>query len=141
MSEKTYDVVVIREDDAWLADVPELPGAHTYAGSLAGLDRSVREVVVLMADLPDDALDTVQLAYEYRTGSRQVDDEAGTLRHLRAELDRQSREVNTRTEKLARQIPPPRAPPSMSTPVAGHLLWQAHPDRCAARTGSGAAAL
>lgn len=104
MSEKTYHVVVTREDDAWLAEVVDLPGAHTYARSLAGLDRSVREVVVLMADLPDEALDSVDLAYAYRTGSADVDEEADSLRRLRVELDRQARDVNARTESLARQL-------------------------------------
>lgn len=45
-----YEVVVTREGDKWLADVPEVSGAHTYAKSLEGLERSVREVVELMDD-------------------------------------------------------------------------------------------
>ena len=48
-------VLVTRDGDSWLADVPSVPGAHTFARSLEGLARSVREVVVLMNDLPDDA--------------------------------------------------------------------------------------
>ena len=32
-----YEVIVTREDDAWLADVPSVPGAHTFARSLRGL--------------------------------------------------------------------------------------------------------
>ncbi|GAB3884535.1 type II toxin-antitoxin system HicB family antitoxin [Terrabacter terrigena] len=54
-SEGTYEVVVTREDGAWLADVPTVPGAHTFARSEAGLADSVREVIVLMDDLDDDA--------------------------------------------------------------------------------------
>lgn len=50
-----YEVKVTREDGSWLADVPAVPGAHTFARSLAGLARSVREVIILMADLDDDA--------------------------------------------------------------------------------------
>lgn len=104
MSENSYRVHVTREDGAWLANVVGLSGAHTYARSLAGLDRSVREVIVLMADLPDKAIDSLDLAYEYRTGSADVDKEAGKLRRLRLDLDRQSRDVNARTEQLARQL-------------------------------------
>lgn len=104
MSENTYRVRVTREDDTWLADVKGLSGAHTYARSLAGLDRSVREVIVLMTDLPDKAMDSLDLAYDYRTGSEDVDKEAGKLRRLRADLERDSRDVNARTEKLARQL-------------------------------------
>jgi predicted RNase H-like HicB family nuclease len=51
----SYAVLVTRDGDSWLADVPSVPGAHTFARSLEGLARSVREVVVLMDDLPDDA--------------------------------------------------------------------------------------
>ena len=54
MSGDMYRVVVTREDGHWLADVPSLEGAHTYARSLPTLDQAVREVVVLAADLPDE---------------------------------------------------------------------------------------
>jgi predicted RNase H-like HicB family nuclease len=47
VSERAYRVVVTREDGRWLADVPGLEGAHTYARSLPALDQAVREVVVL----------------------------------------------------------------------------------------------
>jgi hypothetical protein len=40
MSEHAYQVTVSREDGQWLADVPELQGAHTYARSLPTLDQS-----------------------------------------------------------------------------------------------------
>jgi hypothetical protein len=49
-----YDVRVTREGGAWLADVPAVEGAHTYARSLPGLTKSVREVIILMNDLDDD---------------------------------------------------------------------------------------
>ena len=104
MSERTYHVVVTRDDDAWLADVTDLPGAHTYARSLPGLDRSVREVVVLMADLPDKAIDSVQLTYDYRTGSATIDEESDALRRRRADLADQTRDVVERTERLVHEL-------------------------------------
>ncbi len=55
MVDMSYTVLVTRDGENWLADVPSVPGAHTFARSLEGLPRSVREVVVLMDDLPDDA--------------------------------------------------------------------------------------
>lgn len=51
----TYTATVTREGDAWLADVESVPGAHTYARSLGGLGAAVREVIVLMEDLTEDA--------------------------------------------------------------------------------------
>lgn len=64
----SYRVVVTREGDSRLADVPELEGAHTWARNLPAFDRAVREVVVLAADLPDEAMPDLDLAYEYHTG-------------------------------------------------------------------------
>ncbi|MGI9000343.1 MAG: type II toxin-antitoxin system HicB family antitoxin [Pseudonocardia sp.] len=64
-----YEVVVTREDTYWLADIPELEGAHTYARTLTGLDRAVREVIVLAADRPDDDMPLLRLDYHYRTGT------------------------------------------------------------------------
>ena len=61
MSGDTYCVVVTREDGHWLADVPSLEGAHTFARSLPTLDQAVREVVVLAADLPDEAMPVLVL--------------------------------------------------------------------------------
>ena len=59
----SYTVLVTRDGDNWLADVPSVPGAHTYARSLEGLARSVREVVVLMDDLP--AVAAVELDFHF----------------------------------------------------------------------------
>jgi len=64
----SYEVIVTREDGAWLADVPAVAGAHTFARTLTGLRRSVREVIIVMDDLPDD--DAVALSFRF-----DVDDE------------------------------------------------------------------
>ncbi|MDP9091922.1 MAG: type II toxin-antitoxin system HicB family antitoxin [Actinomycetota bacterium] len=62
----TYQVVVTRESDQWLADVRALPGAHTHSRSLAGLRRSVREVITLMGDYPDSAVtDPAEFGVEF----------------------------------------------------------------------------
>jgi hypothetical protein len=83
----TYQVVVTREDGRWLGDVPELQGAHTYARSLPALDRAVREVVVLAAGLPDEAMPGLSLEYDYRTGEPDLDVTALEVRRLRREAD------------------------------------------------------
>lgn len=59
----SYHVHVTREGDQWLADVPELEGSQTYASSLTALDRYIREVIVLGADLPDDAMNELALTW------------------------------------------------------------------------------
>lgn len=63
----TYRVVVRRDpEDArfWLANVDGLPGAHTSSRSLATLDRYIREVIVLAADLPDDSEEGLVLEWD-----------------------------------------------------------------------------
>lgn len=67
MSKRVYRVVVCRDDGHWLADVPELQGAHTYARSLPTLDQAVREVIVLAGDLPDVALPELVIDYDCHT--------------------------------------------------------------------------
>jgi len=84
-----YWVNVTRERDAWLADVPDVPGAHTFARSLSALQRSVREVIVLMTDRPDDALDDFDLDVRY-----EIDDSSAAVaaaRRARVEAEQAER--------------------------------------------------
>lgn len=94
----SYEVIVTREDGAWLADVCAVAGAHTFARTLTGLRRSVREVIILMDDLPDDAavamsfrfdvddatvMDAARLGQERRAiAAREADVIAGTARSV-----------------------------------------------------------
>lgn len=96
----SYHVIVTREDGQWLADVPELDGAHTWARSLPALDRAVR-VVVLAADLPDEDVDRVELDFEYHTGEDLIDERAARLRSQRATLDEEYRDLARDTEQVA----------------------------------------
>jgi predicted RNA binding protein YcfA (HicA-like mRNA interferase family)/predicted RNase H-like HicB family nuclease len=61
----TYTIRVAREAATWLAEVDDLPGAHTYARSLRALDGRVREVVALVEDLPAGAEDALLLEWDY----------------------------------------------------------------------------
>lgn len=69
LSNKIYKVSVTREDDAWVADVPDLQGVRTWARDLPTLDRSVREAVALAEDLPDGAEAGLRLDYRYDIGN------------------------------------------------------------------------
>jgi hypothetical protein len=101
---RAYRVVVTREGTTWLADVPELPGAHTFARTLPALDRAVREVVVLAADLPDEAMPTLTLEYEYHTGHPALDAETAKVRSLRKQAERLSEEASASTATAARRL-------------------------------------
>jgi predicted RNase H-like HicB family nuclease len=104
VSERGYRVVVTREDGHWLADVPELGGAHTYARSLPALDQAVREVIVLAADLPDEAMPGLVLDYRYDTGDPELDATALEVRRLRRQADELAAAVTARTGEVAAQL-------------------------------------
>jgi DNA-binding CsgD family transcriptional regulator len=100
-TEHVYRVIVTREGDAWLADVPELEGAHTFARTLPALDRAVREVVVMAVDRPDEDMPALQLAYDYRTGDPDIDVTATEIRTLREQAGQLSATAAARTGAAA----------------------------------------
>jgi len=104
MTGPTYHVIVTREGGAWLAEVPDLAGGHTYARTLAALDKAVREVIVLAADLPDETMDSLTINWDYHTGDDAVDEQTARIRHLRAEADQLSAQASAYTATMARQL-------------------------------------
>jgi predicted RNase H-like HicB family nuclease len=100
VAEVSYRVVVTREGAQWLADVPELEGAHTYANSLRKLDQYVREVIVLAGDLPDEAMPTLDLEYDYRLGDEQLDARVRDIRARRVEVEELRRRLEEETEGI-----------------------------------------
>jgi hypothetical protein len=101
MADMSYRVLVTREGDNWLADVPAVAGAHTFARSLDGLAKSVREVVILMAELEGDA--DVQLDFHYDVDDDTVG-EAERLRRLRAAMLIQEAELVSATARVASDL-------------------------------------
>ena len=104
MSVKAYRVVVTREEGHWLADVPALEGAHTYSRSLPALDQAVREVVVLAADLPDEAMPSLMFEYEYHTGDASLDATAREVRELRHRANEIAATAAVRTGEAASKL-------------------------------------
>ena len=106
---KVWHVVVTREDGSWVAQVAaEADGvredASTWARNLPALDRYVREVIVLGADLPDDQMDDLDIAYDYRTGDVAVDAAAAELRARRTDLAQATTALTLDTAKHARAL-------------------------------------
>jgi hypothetical protein len=101
LSDHGYRVVVTREDNHWLADVPELQGAHTYARNLPTLDQAVREVIVLAADLPDEAMPELVIDYDYHTGDPDLDAATLEVRRLRRQADDIATTAAARTGQAA----------------------------------------
>jgi len=50
----SYRATVSREGEYWLAEVPDLPGAHAYARTLYRLRREITDAIILAADLADE---------------------------------------------------------------------------------------
>lgn len=63
MSRSVYRVLVGREGSQFVATVEGLLGASTFGSNMSELDTSVREVVVLAANLPDEAIDAFDLEW------------------------------------------------------------------------------
>ena len=104
MTERTYRVMVTRDGHAWLADVPDLPGTHTWAKNLPGLDRSVREVIALAEDLPDGAEHELSLAYTYDIGDAELNAVTARLRAERERIQREERQLAEQTATVAAQL-------------------------------------
>lgn len=97
----SYDVIVTREEGAWLAEVPAVSGASTFARSLPALLESVRQVIVLMDDLDDDA--TPQLALTFRLEDQAVL-EAEQLALTRRDITARERALRAATAATARRL-------------------------------------
>ena len=99
-----YHVVVTRDGDGWMADVPALPGTHTWAKTLRALDRNVREVIGMVEDLPRSVEAALDLEMDYHTGDPVLDERAGRLRALRREQERAAAEIASDTSELLRRF-------------------------------------
>ena len=104
MTEPTYRVMVTREGDAWLADIPDLPGTHTWAKNLPGLDRSIREVIALVENLPNGAEPGLSLVYSYDIGDPELNAVTARLRAERARIQRAERQLAEQTAAVAAQL-------------------------------------
>jgi predicted RNase H-like HicB family nuclease len=102
--EMTYHVVVTRDGDGWMADVPALPGTHTWAKTLRALDRNIREVIGMVEDLPRSAEATLDFDLDYRTGDPDLDARSHELRIRRREIERNAAQVASETRELAGQL-------------------------------------
>lgn len=97
----TYDVTVTREDDAWIADVEGLAGAHTFGRNLVTLAGNIQEVIGLVLDRPADERFDVRLRFE---GVDADFLEAAQLGGERLELERREAELAGRVAELAGRL-------------------------------------
>ena len=100
----THRVIVTREGTNWLASVPGVDGVHTYARTLAGLEREVREAIAVVLDLPEGADAGLDLTWELHTGDEELDAQAMALCLERRRLAHAERELAERTATMARHL-------------------------------------
>lgn len=93
----SYEVVITREDGNWLADVPSVPGAHTWARSLAALIDEVRDVIILMDDLDEHA--SVETILRINVDDDLIQD-AAQLRAERERLAAAEQSIQCRTAEI-----------------------------------------
>jgi predicted RNase H-like HicB family nuclease len=58
-----FEVIVTQEGEAWLADVPAIPGTHTHALSFLKLRQAVREAIAVGLDLPEGYEQSISLIW------------------------------------------------------------------------------
>lgn len=90
MVEVTYIVEVTREGSNWLADVKDLPGAHTFAGNIPALDENVRDVLALVLDV--DPQDLPEYRYRFLNVSESFE-RAVQIGRERADVEAEARRL------------------------------------------------
>lgn len=63
VADVSYTVAVTREGRHWIADVVDLPGAHTYAGNLTSLYENIYEVIALVTNATTSERPEVELTF------------------------------------------------------------------------------
>src|SRR5690625_3684425 len=100
----TYTVAVTREDDWCLAEVAGIDGGSgTHERSRAALDESVRDLVVLAEDLPDETAPSLELHYRYDVNDK-VLQIATEVARTRAQVNRDAERIRADTERLVSEL-------------------------------------
>jgi len=96
-----FVVRIAREGQSWLAEVPTVPGAATFAGNLIALELAVREVLSLLLDIEDESL------FEFEFEFSNVGEEmlaAVELGKRREELEREQKEIMTVAARFIQEL-------------------------------------
>lgn len=101
MDKVIYRVEVTREDRVWIADVLDVPGAHTSARNLEALATRVQEVIGLVLDRPEN--ERFDIEFEF-VGVDAEFAAAALVGRERTELDRRQRELAARVSSSAQLL-------------------------------------
>lgn len=93
-----YRITIEMGDNGWwTVDVPDVPGAHTEAQTLARARHNAREVIALMLDLPRGAEETIELE-ERIVLPEEVEGVVEWVRRVRAEAEAAAEVARQATE-------------------------------------------
>ncbi|AWR21947.1 hypothetical protein [Aurantimicrobium photophilum] len=96
-----FVVRVAREGQSWLAEVPTVPGAATFAGNLVALELAVREVLSLLLDIEDESIFTFEFEFS-NVGEEML--AAVELGKRREELEREQKEIMTASARFIQEL-------------------------------------
>ncbi|WP_277494793.1 hypothetical protein [Aurantimicrobium minutum] len=96
-----FEVKVAREGQSWLAEVPTVPGAATFAGNLVALELAVREVLSLLLDIEDESIFTFEFEFS-NVGEEML--AAVELGKRREELEREQKEIMTASARFIQEL-------------------------------------
>ena len=99
-----YTAVVAREDGYWLADVPEVAGAHAYARTLSRLRAELADAIVLAADLPDEGKVLIDFTVDASVPGADVLARAFELAHQRHEVATAEARVHEQLVKTVQEM-------------------------------------
>jgi hypothetical protein len=114
----TYDVTVYREDDLWVADIPDLVAA-TDMFRFADLDVEVRDLVSGLTDVDPGSID---LRWRYRAG----DDDVTELIEGLFEVELDIQHGTARRDALRQEIISRMSAAGLSQRVIGDVLGLSH---------------
>ena len=98
----SYTAIITREGNMWLADIPDLPGAHAYARTLNRLREGLADAIVLAADLHDEA--QIDVRFEPGDKTDRLLTRALELAEQRRQLRRTEASVMSETSILAKAL-------------------------------------
>ena len=96
-----FVVRITREGQSWLAEVPTVPGAATFAGNLIALELAVREVLSLLLDVEDESV--FEFEFEFSNVGEEVL-AAVELGKRREALEREQKEIMTASARFIQEL-------------------------------------
>ena len=98
----TYDIDIYRDEAGyWIADVPSVPGAHSFAKRIDQITSNIREAIAVALDIDDT--DAIEINPRVALGSS-LEKLLGEARHLRDVADQATQAASEASREAARAL-------------------------------------